>query len=195
MPEAISELLVKWTDGDASALERLMPLVYDELRRLARSHLRRERLALTLEPTVLVHEAYLRLVDQRTVNWQNRAQFFGLAARLMRNILVDHSRRRDAAKRGGDALRVTFSRADRLMGGQEAGVVALDDALKDLSAIKPLHSKIVELRFFAGLTVEETAEVLGISVKTVARNWSFARAWLARQMGSTAAAEIDSRPS
>ncbi len=193
MPEAISELLVKWTDGDASALERLMPIVYDELRRLARSRLRRERLALMLEPTVLVHEAYLRLVDQSSVNWQNRAQFFGLAARLMRNILVDQSRRRDAAKRGREAPRVSLSRAEHFVGQRDAEVLKLDDALKGLNTIKPLHSQIVELRFFGGLTAEETAEVLGVSVSTVSQSWRFARAWLAREMGATSA-KTESRP-
>jgi RNA polymerase sigma factor (TIGR02999 family) len=185
VPEAISELLVKWADGDASARERLMPMVYDELRRLARNRLRGERAALTLEPTVLVHEAYLRLVDQNSVTWRNRAQFFGLAARIMRNILVDHSRQRDAAKRGRDEVRVSLSHAERLAGREPASVLALDEALKDLSAIKPLHSQIVELRFFGGLSVEETAEVLSISPSTVARHWRFARAWLARAMRST----------
>jgi len=191
MPEVISELLIKWNDGDASALERLMPIVYDELRRLARSKLRRERPGITLEPTALVHEAYLRLVDQGSINWQNRAQFFGLAARLMRNILVDHSRRRRAEKRGGDALRISLSHAELLGNRQEACVLALDDALKGLSAIKPLYGQIVELRFFGGLTVDETAEVLGVSDRTVARNWHFARAWLAREMDSAAAIDLE----
>jgi RNA polymerase sigma-70 factor, ECF subfamily len=159
-------------------LDELMPLVYDELRRVAIGHLRRERDNLTLQPTALVHEAYLRLTNQQSVNWQSRAQFFSLAATMMRNILVDHARQAKAAKRGGPQYTLSLSQADRLGSEPDVVLVALDDALRELSSIKPQHGKIVELRFFGGLTIEETAEALGVSHATVERGWTFARAWL-----------------
>lgn len=182
MAAEITQLLVSWSNGDQAAATKLMPLVYNELRRLAKSYLRRERLNHTLQPTELVHEAYLRLVDQQSVSWQNRAQFFGMAATLMRHILVDHARERRAAKRQGKDYALSLSQADRFSRQPDVNLLALDDALKDLAAIKPQHSRIVELRFFGGLTIEETAAVLGISHATVEREWSFARAWLRREI-------------
>jgi RNA polymerase sigma-70 factor (ECF subfamily) len=181
-PEGITQLLLKWSDGDSSARERLMPLVYDELRRLAAKYLRQERANHTLQPTALVNEAYLLLIDQQKVEWQNRAQFFGLAARLMRNILVDHARTHKAAKRGGEHYRVSLSRADRLSEKPDVDLVALHETLERLAAHDPQKSQIVELRFFGGLTIEETAEVLDISHATVEREWKMARAWLRREL-------------
>jgi len=180
--EGITQLLDKWSSGDKTALDQLMPLVYDELRRLAKSYLRRQRQNHTLQATALVNEAYLRLIGQSTVSLQNRAQFFGLAATLMRNILVDHARAQHAANRGGSQYMLSISKADRLSAKPALDLVALDDALKDLAAIKPQHSRLVELRFFGGLTIEETAQLLGVSHATVERDWSFARSWLRREM-------------
>jgi RNA polymerase sigma factor (TIGR02999 family) len=182
--EGITQLLVKWSDGDKSALDELMPLVYDELRRLARSYLRSQRQSHTLQPTALVHEAYVRLIDQKNVSLQNRAQFFGLAAASMRSILVDHARRHRAAKRGGPQYTVSLNEAEGLTGKSDVDLVALDDALNALADIKPGHSRVVELRFFGGLTIEETAEVLGTSHATVERDWAFARSWLRREMSA-----------
>ena len=181
-PEGITQLLLKWSDGDSSARERLMPLVYGELHSLAARYLRRERVNHTLQPTALVNEAYLRLVDQQKVVWQNRAQFFGLAARLMRNILVDHARSHQAAKRGGQQYSVSLSHADRLSEKPEVDLVALHETLERLEAYDPQKSQIVELRFFGGLTIEETAEVLDISHATVERDWKLARAWLRHEL-------------
>ena len=178
----ITQLLVKWSDGDKAALDELMPLVYDELRRLANGYLRRERLSHTLQPTALVNEVYLQLIDQRSVGWQDRAQFFGLAARLMRHILVDHARQHRAAKRGGAQLKLSLSQADRFGNQPDMELIKLDDALQALAAIKPEHSRIVELRFFGGLTIEETAAITGMSHASVERGWNFARAWLRREM-------------
>jgi RNA polymerase sigma factor (TIGR02999 family) len=180
--QSITQLLVKWSEGDKSALDELIPLVYETLRKQARGYLRRERANHSLQPTALVHEAYMRLVDQRTADWQNRAQFFGLAAKVMRNILVDYARDRLAAKRGGEQLRLSLSKADRFSKKPEVDLIALDDALNDLAAIKPEHARVVELRFFGGLTIEETSEVMGISHATVERGWTFARAWLRREI-------------
>jgi RNA polymerase sigma factor (TIGR02999 family) len=181
--ENITELLVEWGGGDRAALDKLMPLVYSELRRLARNYLRRERRNHTLEPTGLVHEAYLKLVEQQSITWKNRAQFFALAAKMMRNILVDHARSRKAEKRGGERYLISLSKADRFAKKPDVDLIALDDALCDLETIKPQHSRIVELRFFGGLTIEETAEVIGMSHATVEREWSFARSWLRREVG------------
>lgn len=181
----VTQLLKDWSAGDQSALDRLMPLVYEELRRLARGHLRHEQNQPSLQPTMLVHEAYLRLAEQPNVNWENRAQFFGLAARLMRNILVDHARARQADKRGGGELQVSLSAVDRLGRMEqepEVKLLALDDALNRLAEFNPQHSRIVELRFFGGLTIPETAEALGLSHATVERNWNFARAWLRNEL-------------
>jgi len=176
-------LLVEWSHGDQDALERLTPLVYSELRRLARRHLSRERSDHTLQSTALVHEAYLRLVDQRNVQWQNRAHFFGVAAQLIRRILIDHARARQAGKRGAGACLLSLDEAlDAPSGGRPLDIVALDDALEQLAKIDPRQSRIVELRFFAGLTVQETAEVLNISTPTVNREWNAAKAWLFREL-------------
>lgn len=171
-------LLVRWKNGDRNALDQLLPLVYDELRRLARSYLRRERSQHTLQSTALVHEAYLRLVDQN-VDWQSRAHFFGIAAQMMRRILVDHARARHAAKRG-DGLKVTLDEGMALAEAQSLDVLALDRALNELAKVDEQQGKVVELRYFAGLSIEETAEAMSISAATVKREWTMAKAWLAR---------------
>jgi RNA polymerase sigma factor (TIGR02999 family) len=176
----VTALLKDWSGGDRAALERLMPLVYSELRKLAASYLRVERRDHTLQPTALVHEAYLRLVDQRSVNWRNRAHFFGIAAQMMRRILVDHARRRQAAKRDASFYLVRTSDAGEA--GRDPELLALDEALSGLEALDARQARIVELRFFGGLTVEETAEVAGVSPATVKREWRTARAWLAREI-------------
>jgi RNA polymerase sigma factor (TIGR02999 family) len=178
---AVTQLLARWTEGDKQALEDLLPLVYDELRRLARRYLQQERPGHTLQSTALVHEAYLRLVDQN-VSWQNRAHFFGIAAQMMRRILVDHARSRSAAKRGDGACRVTLDEGLVALAERDLDVVALDGALSNLAKIDPQQSKIVELRFFAGLSIEDTSEVLHISPATVKRDWAMAKAWLHREM-------------
>ena len=181
-PGEVTRILQAWGKGDQQALDQLMPLVYGELRRIARQRLRRERPDHTLQPTALVHEAYLRLVDQRGATWQNRAQFFGVAAQLMRRILVDHARRHQAAKRGGSALKVTWD--DAVIPAKERAeeLVAVDEALSRLAEMDPRQGRVVELRLFSGLTVEETAEVLDISPATVKREWTAARAWLSREI-------------
>ena len=180
--EQATRLLIDWSNGDREAAAGLMPLVYDELRRLARGYLQRERGDHTLQATGLVHEAYLRLVDQKTTTWKNRAHFFGVAARLMRRILVDHARRHGTEKRGGDRTKVEFNEALIPSASRSLNVVALDDALQDLAKLNPQHSQIVELRFFGGMSLEEVAEVLDVSPRTVQREWRMARAWLRRQM-------------
>jgi RNA polymerase sigma factor (TIGR02999 family) len=178
-PEGVTQLLKDWSDGDQAALDRLMPLVYGELRRLANNYLRRERANHTLQPTALVNEAYLRLVDQRNARWQNRAQFFGVAAQLMRRILVDHARTHQAQKRGGsDQQRLSLTNVDRVAEKPEIDLLALHEALNELAELDPQQSRIVELKFFGGLSIEETAEVLGIGHATVERDWKMARAWL-----------------
>lgn len=182
MASRITQLLINWSEGDQTALDQLMPLVYDELRRLAESYLRRQPYHHTLQPTALVHEAYLRMIDQQSVSWENRAQFFGMAATLMRRILVDHTREKMAAKRGGGEFMLSLSQADRFGQEGEVNLIALDDALKDLAALNPQHSRIVELRYFGGLTIEETAAVLGVSHATIERGWNMARAWLRREL-------------
>jgi len=180
----VTRLLVEWSDGRADALDALMPLVYDELRRLARAYLGRERAGHTLQPTALVNEAYLRLVDQRSMRWQNRAHFFGIAAQLMRRLLVDHARAANAEKRGGGMPRLELDAAENAV-APESGVDLedLDRALDRLARIDPRQSRIVELRYFAGATNEETAEALGIAVATVKRDWTLARAWLRHELG------------
>jgi RNA polymerase sigma factor (TIGR02999 family) len=178
----ITELLVGYGRGDKEALDQLMPLVYDELRRQAARYLRRERPGNTLQTTALIHEAYVRLVDQRNVQWQNRAHFFGIAAQLMRRILVDHARAKKRVKRGGSDVRVSLGDATVAVKGQDLDVVALDEALQRLAQIDEQQSRVVELRFFSGLTVEETAEVMHISTATVKRDWSMAKAWLHREL-------------
>ena len=188
MPETvgITQLLIRWSQGDQTALETLMPLVYDELHRMARSYLRGEGREHTLQPTALVYEAYLRLVNQPKVRWQDRAQFYGLASRLIRNILVDYARQQQARKRGGEQVRLTLQETDRVSVAPEVELIALNQALQSLAMIKPQHSRLVELRFFGGLSIAETAEVLGISHATAERNWNFARAWLRRELSGLA---------
>ena len=181
-PGEVTRILQAWGKGDQQALDKLMPVVYDELRRVAQRYLRREGPDHTLQATALVHEAYLRLVDQRGITWQNRAHFFGVAAQLMRRILVDHARRHRAAKRGGSALKVSLNELMLAAEERAEDVVALDDALERLAAMDPRQGRVVELRIFSGLTVEETAEVLGISPATVKREWTMARAWLSREL-------------
>jgi len=174
----VTQLLVAWGDGDKSALDKLMPLVYEELRRLAHHYIKRERPDHTLQTSGLVNEAYLKLIDQQEIQLQNRAHFFGIAARLMRQILVDYARRRRYAKRGGDAHRVPLDDALIVSKERAADIVALDDALKTLAEVDPRQSQIVELRFFGGLSIDEAAEVLGVSPGTVMRDWTLAKAWL-----------------
>jgi RNA polymerase sigma factor (TIGR02999 family) len=179
----ITGLLLSWSRGDASALERLMPVVYAECRRIAERQMRHEGREHTLDPTGLVHELYLRLVDQRRATWENRAQFFGVAAQMMRRILVDYARARRATKRGGPALLVPLDLAPDTPNDDRAeDVVAIDEALARLEQLDREQSRIIELRFFAGLTVEETAQVVGRSPRTVKREWQLARAWLYREL-------------
>lgn len=180
--ERVSKLLLNWGQGDQGAREALIPLVYDELRRLARRYLRRERPDHTLQSAALVNEAYLRLIRQEHPQWQNRAHFFGVAAQLMRHILVDHARNRAAAKRGAGAPRLTLDPDVALPQARDVDLVALDDALNQLAALDPQQSRLVELRFFGGLSIEETSVVLGVSPATVKREWATARAWLQREM-------------
>jgi RNA polymerase sigma factor (TIGR02999 family) len=175
-------LLIQLTDGNRAVLNELLPLVYGELRSLAANYLRRERSGHTLQPTALVHEAYLRLVDQNQVRWQNRAHFFGVAAQMMRRILVDHARGHNAGKRGSDFQKLSLDENIDVSGERAADIVALDDALRELAVIDEQKSRIVELRFFGGLSVEETAEVLGVSAPTVKRQWRMAKAWLYGQV-------------
>jgi len=178
----VTGLLLDWGKGDKAALDKLMPLVYEELRRLAHYHMGRERPGHTLQTTALVNEAYLRLVDQRDVQWQNRAHFFGIASQMMRRILVDHARSRRYAKRGGGARQVSLDEAATLSLERAADVIALDDALTALADIDQRKTNIVEMRFFGGLSIEETAEVLGVSPGTVMRDWTLAKAWLHRHI-------------
>jgi RNA polymerase sigma-70 factor (ECF subfamily) len=177
----ISALLRAWSGGDQSALERLTPIVYDQLHSLARRYLNRERPGHSLQATALVNEAYMRLVDQERMQWQNRAQFFAVSAQLMRRILVDHARRHNL-KRGGSVPHVSLDEAAVVGGDQSADLVALDDAMNALARLDPRKVQVVEMRFFGGLSVEETAEVLKISPVTVMRDWSTARAWLYREL-------------
>jgi len=183
-PHEVTKLLQDWSDGDETALERLMPLVYDELHRLAHQYLRREGPGHLLQTSALINEAYLRLVDQPEIRWENRDHFFGIAARLMRRILVDDARKRNAAKRGGSLIQVPLDEAASVAHEQAANVAALDDALKILETIDTRQGQIVELRFFGGLSIEETANVLHVSPGTVMRDWTFARAWLRNEMSS-----------
>ena len=177
----VTQLLLAWSEGQATAGDALMDAVYGELRRMARGHLRRERSDHSLPPTALVHEAYVKLIDQRRVKWENRAHFFGIAAQLMRRILIDHARRHGSAKRGGGAT-VTLGDADAALDPPGVDVLALDVALEKLATIDPRQSQLVELRFFGGLTVEETASVLKVAPITVKRDWALARTWLYREM-------------
>jgi len=177
-PHEVTQLLVAWSNGDRGALEKLMPLVYDELRRLARRYMNREPAGHTLQTTALVNEAYLRLIEQKEVKWQNRAHFFAISAQLMRRILVSMARARQADKRGGEARQVSLDEAMVFSEERAAELVALDDAMNELAALDPRRSRVVELRYFGGLSVEETAEVLKVSPDTVMREWKRAKAWL-----------------
>ena len=189
--QGVTELLVAWGEGDKAALDELMPVVYDELRRLAKIHLSRERPDHTLQTTALVHEAYLRLVDQKSVNWQNRAQFFGIAAQMMRRILINHANDRQAQKRQGYATKVSLDQertkvsldeAVSFFERREVDLMALDEALDSLATLDPQQTRIVELRFFGGLTIDEVSAVLGISPATTKREWDSAKLWLRRQL-------------
>jgi|SRR5262245_690423 len=182
VPNDLTQLLVDWGNGDQAALEELLPLVNTELRRLARSYMQRENPGHTLQTSALVNEAYLRLVDQRNVRWQNRAHFFGIAAQLMRRILIDHARSHRYLKRGGGALKVPLDEAATVIEVRAAELLAVDEALVKLTSIDARKGRIVELRFFGGLTIEETADVMGISTPTVQREWRAARAWLHRTL-------------
>jgi RNA polymerase sigma factor (TIGR02999 family) len=178
----VTELLKDWSDGDQTAVDKLLPLVYDELHRLAHHHMQREKPGHMLQTSALINEAYVRLVDQPRIRWENRTHFFGIAARLMRRILVDEARKRDCAKRGGGTIQIPIDEATSVSLEPAGNVVALDDALKTLETIDARQSEIVELRFFGGLSIEETAEVLKVSPGTVMRDWTFARAWLRNEM-------------
>ena len=184
----ITRLLADWGNGDQEALEKLTPLVYGELHRLAARYLRRERPGHTLQSTALVNEAFLKLVGQHSMRWQNRAHFFGIAAQLIRRILVDYARNKYAAKRGSNSPRLSLDEAMGVPGGErDLDLLALNDALDDLAKIDPRQGRLVELRFFAGLTVEETAEVMQLSPATVKREWTAAKAWLFREIGKQSA--------
>ncbi|HXS91578.1 MAG TPA: sigma-70 family RNA polymerase sigma factor [Steroidobacteraceae bacterium] len=191
----VTQLLLRWRAGDEAALAALLPLVYEELRSLARRHLRHERGSHTLQRTALVHEAFLRIVDQKQVDWESRTQFYGIASQMMRRVLVDHARRRSAAKRGDGAPHVDLDvvlqdEGAGLPPGRQAEIdfAAIDDALKRLEALDPQQGKLVELRFFGGLSIKETADVIGVSPATVKREWAIARAWLQREIMAGASA-------
>ena len=178
--KSVTQLLIEWRDGDQTSLDKLMPLVYEEMRRLAHYYMRRERAGHTLQTSALVNEAYLRLVDHKNMRWQNRAHFFAIAAQAMRRVLIDHARSRQYAKRGGEAQMVELDEGTIAIQERAASLVALDDALTELAAFDLRKSQVVVLRYFGGMTVEETAEALGISPVTVMRDWSTAKAWLLR---------------
>lgn len=178
----VTELLLDLSGGNATAIGLLLPIVYNELRRLAASYLSRERVDHTLQPTALVHEAYIKLIDQTRTNWQNRAHFFGVAANVMRRILIDHARLHNADKRGAEYQKLQLDTNIDKAVEMRSELIALDEALKELEKIAPEQAKLVELRFFGGLTFEETAEVLGVSLRTVKRQWRFVRAWLYGKM-------------
>jgi len=182
--QPVSELLAKWQDGDEESLRRLIPLVYGELRRIAHRHLRKERSGHTLQTTALVHEAYLYLMKQRPMNFQNQEHFFAVSANLMRQILVQYARRRNAAKRN-EGNKFALDTATSLLSSTTVDLVALDDALNALAKLDSQQSRVVELRFFAGLSIEETSHVMGVSPATVKRDWATARVWLCREMGAT----------
>jgi RNA polymerase sigma factor (TIGR02999 family) len=180
--QEITQLLAAWNHGDRAALERLTPLVHTELHRLAKRYMAGERRGHILQTTALVNEAFMRLIDWQNVEWQNRAHFFGLAAQIMRRILVDFARARNREKRGGGEIEVSLSEAAKVPSKRSADLVALDDALQTLEKLDPRQARVVELRFFAGLNLEETAEVLRVSLSTVRRDWSLAEAWLYREL-------------
>ena len=177
-PGTTTQLLIDLTNGNRAVVDTLLPLIYNELRSLASNYLRRERSEHTLQPTALVHEAYMRLVDQTQVNWQNRAHFFGVAAQMMRRILVDHARAHQAEKRGGEIRKVSLDESVDSVAERSSELIALDDALVELATFDEMKSRIIELRYFGGLTVEETAEALGVTPVTIKRHWRMAKAWL-----------------
>lgn len=178
----VTQLLIEWSNGDKAALDKLIPLIHEELRRLAHHYMSRERPGHTLQTTALVDEAYVRLVNRKDVHWQNRAHFFAISAQLMRSILVDHARSHAYTKRGGGARKISLDETMIVSQQRAAEVIALDDVLKELASFDPQQSRIVELRFFGGLTIEETAEVLNLSPATIKREWSTAKAWLYREL-------------
>jgi RNA polymerase sigma factor (TIGR02999 family) len=182
-PTDITGLLVCWSNGEAAALETLLPLVERELHRLAHAYMRRENPDHTLQTTALINETFLRLIDQNRVKWQNRAHFYGIAAQLMRRVLLNHARDKQRDKRGGGAYKVSLSEVEMMSAERSIELIALDDALHKLSAIDERKSRVVELRYFGGLSVKEAAEVLKVSPVTVARDWDMAKAWLAREIG------------
>lgn len=181
-PKEITEWLKEWSNGDKAALDRLVPVVYEELHRRAKGYMRGERIDHTLQPTALINEAYIRLINYKEMHWQNRAHFFAVAAQAMRRVLVDHARRQGAAKRGDARYTLPLDESLALPQQADVDLLLLDDALSNLATMDPLKSRIVELRFFSGLTIEETAEVLGVSVDKVRRHWNAARAWLRREI-------------
>jgi len=183
-PQQVTELLNSWSNGDQTARDRLIPLVYDELHRLAHQYMKREAPGHTLQTSALVNEAFVKLVDQRNVRWQNRAHFFGIAAQLMRRILVDHARSRQTAKRGGGAAAISFDDHLYVSDERSAQVVAVHEALEQLARFDQRKGQIVELRFFGGLSIDETAELLGVSPGTVMRDWTLAKAWLHREISA-----------
>jgi len=186
-PNEITERLIAWGAGDRGALDQLLPVVYQELRRMAGNYLRQENPGHTLQPTALVHEAWLRLIDQARVNWRNRAQFFGVAAQMMRRILVDHAKAKHREKRGGEAVKLSLDEAINLSQERAADLLALDDALYELTRVDKRKGRVVELRYFGGFSVEETAQILGVSPETVMRDWKMAKAWLYQQIRREAA--------
>jgi len=197
MPSApnVTELLLAWQAGDHAALDRLLPAIQPELRRIARRHMAGERRGHVLQPTALVNEAYLRLAASKDIQWQGRAHFFAIAAQVMRHVLVDDARERARAKRGGGACRISLSDVENLAVPQQADIVALDDALSALEKFDRRKSKVIELRFFGGLSLQETADVLQVSIGTIRRDWSLARAWLYRELGAHARRDATERSS
>jgi len=187
-PEEVTRLLLDWGNGNKAALEQLTPLVYEELRRLAHHHMNRERRDHTLQTSALINEAYLKLTQQQNVQWQNRAQFFSIASRLMRRVLIDYARSRRFQKRGGGATQVSLEEVAYVSQGRAQELLALDEALKSLAAFDERKSQVVEMRFFGGMSVEETAAALNVSAHTVSRDWSTARAWLYRRIKKEGAA-------
>jgi RNA polymerase sigma factor (TIGR02999 family) len=194
-PGRVTQILTRWRDGDRAALNELIPVVHRELHRIAARYLRDQRPGHTLQSTALVNEAYLKLVDYHGVDWRNRAHFFAIAASIIRNILVDHARARNAQKRGGDAVKFQLDEMLGVPDRRDLELVALDDALLSLAALDAQHARLVELRFFAGLTNEETAEVLGLSESTVKRDWAVAKAWLFAQLSERHGGQSDLRDS
>ena len=182
-PNEITRMLIELTDGNRDVVDQILPHIYDELKRLASSYLRRERSDHTLQPTALVHEAYMKLIDQKRVHWQNRAHFFGIAAQVMRRILLDHARKHQAGKRGGEVEKLPIEEEILVVShDKSAELIALDDALQELAKLDEQKAKVVELRYFGGLSIEETAEVMGVSVPTINRQWRMAKAWLYSQI-------------